>query len=368
MANIFNSIIAQTANKLIHLKINEIDNYLKEIIAENKENIFSCDDKGNNLLHYVASQPLSKELAEKIFKVIEEKLPQNIKLPELINSHNLKGTTPMQIASGFSSGDFAMLLYGKGGDLLAQNCNKENAIEVAIIRDNVEFITELCENINDSIKSLLQQRFAGKTLLHLALINDAANCFKKLLYHNAKIDLLNKVDFAKNNCVMLAAEKGDVEALNILISNNAELNKVNGYNKSALQIAFDNNHLDIVSILLQNKCECDENLASAIGYQGAENIVKIITENLIDNDGTFVGLIPNSEEHMKLKNILEQALKQLQFGGNNANNPIENSIETLFSNLLKIRVNSPHTARDPAEIKKLLTPVLTDFIGSINYV
>ena len=62
----------------------------------------------------------------------------------------------------------------------------------------------------------------------------------------------NKPDSSGNTALHLAAQKGQIEVVKVLLPFCENLNAKNQNNKTALQVAYKNGHYKIVKLLLQN--------------------------------------------------------------------------------------------------------------------
>ena len=105
-------------------------------------------------------------------------------------------------------------------------------------------------------------------------------------YEKLKIDLSNEYEYT---ALILAAENGHKECVDLLIGNGANLNLSNKFGKTALVMAAENGHYDIVFSLCQNE-ETDLNQTSKRGVsalmlaavKGHGLIVKCLTDHQAD--------------------------------------------------------------------------------------
>ena len=101
-----------------------------------------------------------------------------------------------------------------------------------------------------------------------------------------EIVLMNVQNEYEYTAVILAAENGHRECVDLLIGNGADLNLPNKFGKTALVMAAENGHYEIVYSLCQNP-DCDPNKTSKRGVsalmlaavKGHFNIVKCLTAN-----------------------------------------------------------------------------------------
>ena len=105
-------------------------------------------------------------------------------------------------------------------------------------------------------------------------------------YEKLKIDLSNEYEYT---ALILSAENGHKECVDLLIGNGANLNLSNKFGKTALVMAAENGHYDIVFSLCQNE-ETDLNQTSKRGVsalmlaavKGHDFIVRCLTDHQAD--------------------------------------------------------------------------------------
>lgn len=94
----------------------------------------------------------------------------------------------------------------------------------------------------------------GFTALHLSSTDN--NILELLLKNGANP---NKVSYTKQETpLMMAAKKGDLEWMKLLLNHNANINALNWRNQSALTCAVINNQLNACKLLIQHKCRINE--------------------------------------------------------------------------------------------------------------
>lgn len=121
----------------------------------------------------------------------------------------------------------------------------------------------------------------GYTALHLA--GDHKNIIELLLRYNANP---NRASYVRQETpLMLAAKKGDVEWMKLLVEYGANVNSFNYSDQSPLILAVVNNQLEAVRFLIEKKCGLNENDSdgfSAITYAiklKNKEILKVLLQN-----------------------------------------------------------------------------------------
>ena len=93
------------------------------------------------------------------------------------------------------------------------------------------------------IQELLDKKFMAVCSSELVNLME----LQRLLAKGADI---NTTNIWGSTCLMEAARKGDIKVSKFLVDNNVDVDKKNRYDRTALQIALDNGHKDVVSLLL----------------------------------------------------------------------------------------------------------------------
>jgi ankyrin repeat protein len=367
----FDTEIAKYANKIVHNKGN-----LKEILLEVhkalSEGLFSQDDKGNTILHYI----VSKNAAQSFIDIMDHIKTNPSLLPnkhckhkececlqEVLQAANHKGMTVLHVAAGLKANIIAEELLNLGADLFAQNQDKLTPLEIAIKSDNAEFISKLSEL--EQGEEILLLKFAGKSLLHLAT-EYAAEEVINLLCGYKNLQLIDSRDFTKSTPLILASHLGRPEIIQILLSNGANIELNNGQNKSAAEIALEKGHYKIVPMLVKKGAKVAANLAYDLGYSRTKDFVITLVSNLVDARGTFVGLRKDSAANSKLREDLMRKVKEFKFNDSSIKN-IELFVDNLIVGLTEIKINNLSSARNQEEIAKMLAPHINKFIGEIAY-
>ena len=74
-----------------------------------------------------------------------------------------------------------------------------------------------------------------------------------IVMKNKNVDFINKND----NSILIAYEKNKKKILNFLIPFCKNINKKNNNGETLLNLASKNNDIDLVSLLINNKCDLD---------------------------------------------------------------------------------------------------------------
>jgi ankyrin repeat protein len=366
----FDTEIAKYANKIIYTKEN-----LKEILLEVdnalEEGLFSQDEKGNTIFHYM----VSRKAFEPFMDVIEvvKKTPQLIPgdckhkdcdcLQQALDLANHKGMTCLHIAAGLKANDIAEQLLFLGLDLFAQNQERLTPVEIAIKSDNAKFLEKL--HGLEQGEEILSLKFAGKSLLHLAVEYSASESIE-LLCKYEELALINSRDFVKSTPLILAAQLGEKHIVEVLLSQGADINLNNGQNKSAAEIALEKGHYAIVPLLVKKGAKMGKEIANQLGYSRTKELVMTLTAYMIDSRGTFVGLRKDSIQAPKLREELLKKIKEFKFTDNSFTN-IERHLDKLIVNLSHIKIPNLSAARNQDEITKILAPNINKFIEEIAY-
>jgi len=196
-----------------------------------------------------------------------------------------EGITPLAIAIYNNHNKVAKLLIENDADINVKNLDGDNsALICALITDNYEMVNLLCDyEVNIDIAD--ENR---KTLLMKASINGYISILKRLI--EEKINLNFEID--NYTPLMVAIEGQQLEAMDILIKNGANVNFKNIPNKTALIFAIhqprNEDQIEIIKMLIKNNAnlnDCDENgytpLMLAIHFEKFD-IAKLLIESGAD--------------------------------------------------------------------------------------
>jgi ankyrin repeat protein len=366
----FDTEIAKYANKIIYVKENLKDN-LSIIHSELAEGLLTQDDKGNSILHYLVSKNAEQAFIDVLNIIHKDHSFLNKKcktkgctcLKDAFEIANHKGMTISHIAAGLKANGILARLMEDEVNLFAQNQDKLTPVEIAIKADNAEFLNQLY--LRPFGKETLLMKFAGKSLLHLA-VEASAYEIVDLLCNFEELKLLNTRDFVKSTPIIIAASLSDIDIIKILLKHNANIELNNGQNKSAAEIALEKGHYKIVPMLVKGGANVNSTLANELGYSRTKALVMALVSHLVDSRGTFIGLKAESQLTQRFRDDLLKKIKEFKFS-NSAINNIESSIDKLVANLIGIKITRLSTARDQDEITKLLAPYINKFIGEIAY-
>ncbi|MDF2965375.1 MAG: ankyrin repeat protein [Rickettsiaceae bacterium] len=366
----FDTEVAKYANKIVHTKEN-LKDILLEIDSTISEGLFSQDDKGNTIFHYMVSKNAVQPFMDviELTKKIPSLMPGRCKhkscdcLALILNTANHKGMTALHVAAGIKANLIAKQLLNQGADLFAQNQDKFTPLEIAIKSDNAEFL-EMLSGLEQG-KEILSLKFAGKSLLHLAVEYSALEVIE-LLCSFEKLKLVNSRDFTKSTPLIFAASLGNKEVIASLINNGSNLELNNGQHKSAAEIALEKGHYSVVPLLVRNGAKIEAPLANEFGYSRTKELVMTLVSHLVDSRGTFVGLRKDSSLNSRLRDDLMRKIKEFKFTDKSLQN-VEPCVDNLIVALTEIKILSLSAARNQEEITKILAPHINKFIGEIAY-
>lgn len=97
----------------------------------------------------------------------------------------------------------------------------------------------LAQNINDS-------------LLYQAVVNNDTTTIKDLVGKGGNINFVTQQGWAKVNLLITAVNKKNIEAVNVLLQNGADVNWEDGFNTTALMYAASIGNIPIIKYLLDN--------------------------------------------------------------------------------------------------------------------
>lgn len=124
----------------------------------------------------------------------------------------------------------------------------------------------------------------GKTALYIAAARDLETA-KVLIKYGANV---NKEDYRGITPIMMAAEKGYSDIVELLVASDANINAKSKKGSTALSTAAANNHIDAVKVLLS--AGANVNSKNSVGatplmqtaYQGYFEVVKLLVEHGAD--------------------------------------------------------------------------------------
>ncbi len=157
-----------------------------------------------------------------------------------------------------------------------------------LIRSNQEIELKLIEGLLLS-DDILANSKNKKRIWSSAINNHALELIKKLLAGKC-IDIdcsIIKDDYIYKTALMVAAEKGQLKTVTLLVEHGADVNY--GENTTALMFAVHQRHLDVAKYLIENgadvnyrDCDNDESALTIAIQQGEPKTIKFLLENGAD--------------------------------------------------------------------------------------
>ena len=352
----FESKIAQYANGIIYGKDVEIDPSL----------LLSQDHQGNTILHYLAVKNSPDIFESTINHII--KIHGSQAIYDLFATHNHKGMTIAHIVFGCDTFELVKYVMQYTNNIFVENANGEMPVEIAAMKNRLEVIKLLYHHSSPqhSGVEILRRKYKGKNLLQIAIENNALDLVSFLL-SKKDLDYVFHKDFARNNILHIAAESGKIDYIRQILQSypELELDQTNGCGLTAAEIAANKNHIDIVVELVYHGAIINTELAYSVGYKTVENLTQLIVSSVMDDQGTFIGIsMTDPKLHNMRRKILSQ-ITDMRMLTTEKVNTTHNMIEQLLKNLSKASLK---VTRNSDEIKKILSPILNEFIKEISYV
>lgn len=161
-----------------------------------------------------------------------------------VNARDRSGQTPLHSAiGGDSMGVFELLIRCRGTDLNAQTNDGTTPLIWAVRLNIPSMIEELIHNECEVTRSDEKQ----KTALHWAAATDNVDAIRCLL--SVKETNKDAQDYDGETPLFLAAREGAKQAVELLLSHNANIDINDNTEKSPLKIAKERKHHDIVRLL-----------------------------------------------------------------------------------------------------------------------
>jgi ankyrin repeat protein len=154
-------------------------------------------------------------------------------------------------------------------------------------------IKAICDNDENCVSGLINQDYINNTIINgftpliVSICKQYINITKLLLNaDNTGIDI-NKCE-EKNKCspLYIAAQIGNIDIVELLIQNGADINLCNCEGDHALIISANLGHFDIAKLLIQNHADinhCDHANANALYFasqNGYLNIVELLIQEI----------------------------------------------------------------------------------------
>lgn len=171
-------------------------------------------------------------------------------LKKQINIPNSYGYTPLIIASRINIVENITLLLKYGANVNYVRQDHLNALMMAILNNNPSIAQILIEH--DSNINLINNK--GNTPLLLAITQDLWNIASLLVKYGANINVINE-DYESP---LSLTSKCNPKFAIFLIENGADIDVLNEDNKTPLIIACENNHIELVQVLLNKGCNVNQ--------------------------------------------------------------------------------------------------------------
>mmetsp|Transcript_33938 Transcript_33938/g.108220 ORF Transcript_33938/g.108220 Transcript_33938/m.108220 type:complete len:739 (+) Transcript_33938:1064-3280(+) len=152
--------------------------------------------------------------------------------------------SPMLVLAAERSVPVAMALIQASADVNVIDPAGRSALEVAVAQGEAD-LAELL--LLRGAKPTRNQDVDGNTLLHTAVLRRNERLVSLLVKHRAELS-----DQNRHGCtpLLLAAESGQPSVAQTLLKANAGLHLCDAHNRSALELALHNGHLDTLAVLL----------------------------------------------------------------------------------------------------------------------
>ena len=242
---------------------------------------------GWNLLH-IASEVGNPDMVEFLLKFGVD-----------INAHDDEGNTALHIAaskSNESQGHINVVkaLLNKGAKIDIQNNNQSTPILNALLSRNISIIKLLlaygadCKQIlkiavkgNYAVLNLLLEHGSNHDLWYLGCMLNNEFIIKRLLDAGAD---KNTQDNFGNSAIHVAAEKGHVDVVRLLLENGADMDVQDNCSNTAISKAAEKGHVDVVRLLLEKRADMDaqDKKGNTAMSKAAENGHKDVVILLVD--------------------------------------------------------------------------------------
>jgi len=175
---------------------------------------------------------LSQDDVNEMDSLLEEK---GIDINTLVNSRDASGDTALMVCSRNGYNKVMTSLLECNADISFTNNEGDTALIIASDKGNLEAVRLLLNNIeSDEMKSLLSYKDShGNNSLIRATMNDHFDVVEELIYRKS---VINAQGENKRTSLMIAAEKGFIRLVKLLIKKNAKINITDSFNKTAYDI------------------------------------------------------------------------------------------------------------------------------------
>jgi ankyrin repeat protein len=196
--------------------------------------------------------------------------------PDLVNAKDQGGSTPLHHAAGFGSVATMKLLLSKGADVQAKNMRQSTPLHWSVADETK---TRL---LLDHGAAVNERQVDGRTPLYNVIGMADRNAVVRLLLDRGADPNLATTN--GNTALMVAAGRGDVEAMRLLIAKGAKVDVKSGTGATALINAALSPNADAVKLLVGQGADVNAAtkrkvtaLANA-AMQGSEDVVKLLLD------------------------------------------------------------------------------------------
>jgi len=169
--------------------------------------------------------------------------------PSLVNAATERGSTTLLFACVGGNTDIVRLLLNAGADANAMNDSHYTPLQVAAGRDYVQVMELLIEAGADIEAPNLE----GETALHCASNNGARRAVEFLLDNGADPHARNSR--GRTPLILVARECGDLETARVLLRAGANIDAVDDYGDTSLDLAAWRGYTEFVAMLLEEGAE-----------------------------------------------------------------------------------------------------------------
>lgn len=245
-----------------------------KIVIENGTDINIRDEKGNTTLS-VAFTNIFDDFTEYIKYAEPDELKKLTGFKDVYNYQDNPFAKEMYFEVFKDKLEIITMLINNGADVNARSIDEDNSkkyygsekigidrpIHKAVLLSNIELLKLLISQDAD----INVEDFYSKTALRMACESGDLEIVQLLLSEGAKQNSENGFWTA----LMSASEKGNAEIVKLLLANGAEINTMSYKNSyTSLMMAVRNEHVEVVEILLENNA--DVYLKTKDGYSALD--------------------------------------------------------------------------------------------------
>jgi len=227
----------------------------------------------------------TSRLIEALNKRNQQEITDSINKGADINAKAISDMTALMWAARKGHIDIVKLLINKGVDVNAVDKYGVAALKVAVMTGNKDIVELLIKSGADVNP---KNDFNRYTALHIASIKGYTDIAKLLIESgvNNNIDELNQFG---DTALMLAAEYNHIEIVKLLIQLGANINKSNNFGFTALMSAARGGHIDIVKLLINKGAniyaadDYDQTALELAKIYGHQDIAELLIRNGANN-------------------------------------------------------------------------------------